>query len=59
MIYYLTFKTPDALDQIMQDVNPGEERDKLLALAERYIKYEECVTLILDTEKMSVTIKEV
>jgi hypothetical protein len=50
------FKTPDAVDYALEDIEDEDEKEEVKQQLSKYIKYEECVTLELDTEtgKMEV-----
>jgi len=42
----LTFKTPDVLEDIKSDV----ERDLVIKLAKKFVRYDEYIKIELDTE---------
>jgi hypothetical protein len=54
----LHFKTPDALHYAMEDLT-SEEKDAMEELASRWIQYQECVTVEIDTEKETCVVVEV
>jgi len=58
MIYELTFKTPDVLEQF-DSIECTHEQERATELAKKYLKYGECVTLLVDTDKQTVTVEEV
>lgn len=49
-------KTPDCLEYAAEDLNE-EEKEKFLSLCERWFRYGECVTLEIDTESETCTVK--
>ena len=57
MIYELTFKTPDVLEQF-DSIECTHEQDRAIDLAKKYLQYDELVTLLVDTDKNTVTVKE-
>ena len=54
MIVRLTFKTPDAVDEALNDV-PEEQRDEARAAAEKWVEYGEYLYVDIDTEKGTCT----
>ena len=49
----IDMKTPDCLDYATEDLSE-EEREEIKKLASRWFRYEECVTLELDTETQTL-----
>jgi hypothetical protein len=45
-----TFKTPDAVDDVLSDIHDEDEQDTMKNLANKFFKYGEYVTVELDTE---------
>lgn len=58
MKFSLTFKTPDVLDQLCEDIEDGIVLASCIHTAKKFIQYGECVTLEFDTETQSVIVKE-
>lgn len=44
----LSFKTPDVIEQALEDV-PDELHDKVREICETIIEYDECLTVEIDT----------
>lgn len=55
MIVHISFKTPDAVDNAIEDLSE-EEAAKVLSITKKYIKYGECVTLEVDTDNETITV---
>jgi len=58
MIVTVSFKTPDVLDYALEGIDEDEAEEVKAKLA-KWIKYEECLTVEFDTDKMTATVKEV
>jgi hypothetical protein len=56
MVFSLTFKTPDVLQQL--DDVPGDDLLEACLLAEQYVKWQEYVTLVFDTDKQTVIVEK-
>ena len=50
MILRIGFKTPDAVDNALQEV-PEDDRYAVKGLLKNWIQYGECITVEVDTEK--------
>jgi len=55
----LTFKTPDVLDQIQDQVGADDdvELDKINSTIGRFVEHEEYITIIFDTERRTATVE--
>ena len=49
----LIFKTPDVTDQILK-----EEYDKAKSVIDKFVRYNESITVIFDTETETCRVKE-
>lgn len=54
MTFTLMFKTPDVLDQLHNDFY-GADLEEAMRFAEKFVKYGECIKIVFDTEKQTVT----
>jgi hypothetical protein len=62
MIIPIHFKTPDAVHYALESVGWDEEDLEYAdyyRIFKQWIQYGECVTLLFDTEKKTLTVKEV
>jgi hypothetical protein len=55
MIFRIGFKTPDAVDYATEDV-PEEEMQAVKSVIAKWVKYGECITVEVDTEKETCTV---
>lgn len=55
MKFRITLKTPDAVDYAIADL-PEDEQDDARAIARRFVKYGELVTIELDTETQTASV---
>lgn len=58
MVFRLTLKTPDLLDQF-DGIECTHQQEAATELAKKYVKYGELVTLLVDTDKNTVTVEKV
>lgn len=56
MKFTLSFKTPDALDQIEDDFEDELEKNAAIELAKKYVEYGECIRVEFDTETQSAKV---
>lgn len=52
----LTFKTPNAVEMALIDVEDEDERNTLRSLVEEYVRYGELITVEFDTEARSAKV---
>jgi hypothetical protein len=52
----VTFKTPDAVDEALQDITNEEELIEMQAFLKTYIKYNEYVRIEFDTVAKTATV---
>jgi len=48
----VTFKTPDALDRVLEDLSE-EDQERVKEVSERWIKHGEVITIEIDTVKVT------
>jgi len=58
MVYTLTFKMPDVLDQIDEQVDNEEDREIAKVVARKFVSYDEYATIEIDTETGTAAVKE-
>ena len=57
MIIEVGMKTPDCLFYAIEDLDV-DQRAEIVNLCDKWFKYKEAVTLVIDTEKKTCTVKE-
>lgn len=58
MKFSLTFKTPDVLDQLCEDITDPEAQLLAIQTAKKFIQYGEYLTVEFDTETQSAIVEE-
>lgn len=51
----LTFKSPDVLEQVMNELDE-DQQDELKEVADKFIKHEEYITVEIDTDTKTCTV---
>ena len=54
----ITMKMPDVFDQIDEQVQDPDAAAAAKVVARRWFEYDECVTLVLDPQKGTMTVLE-
>lgn len=58
MIIELTFKTPDVIEQALDDSwATADEKEKAEKICQKFVSYGEYATIIVDTEEETATVK--
>lgn len=57
MLVKVTFKTPDVIDGVFDDIVDEEEMMDAKKFIREYIKYDEYVTLLFNTKTRTVTVE--
>lgn len=56
----VTFKTPDAVgDELANEAIPAKDKAAFRAMVKKFVEYEECVTIVFDTETRQVTVEPI
>jgi hypothetical protein len=56
MTFSITFKTPDAMDYALKDIEDEDEREEVKKFLSKFIKYSECITVEFDTKAKTATV---
>jgi hypothetical protein len=54
----LNFKTPDVAEYALEGLDE-DAQDEVLAVINKFVRWGECVTIVLDTETQTATVKAV
>jgi len=58
MKFIVTFKSPDAVNQALEDSVPQNKRKEVKSLLEKWIKWEEYLDVEVDTETKKIRVLE-
>ena len=57
MVFEIHFKTPDALCEVLKDLDE-EEQEIAKSVCSKWVRYGENITVIVDTEKETCEVKK-
>lgn len=58
MKFTLSFKTPDVIDQALEDIDEEDQREDIKRVADKFLQYGEYLRVEFDTEAQTATVKE-
>lgn len=58
MKFSVLTKTPDVLDQVLEDIDNEDERTAIKSVIEKFIEYDEYLVVKFDTETKTAVVKE-
>ena len=58
MILRVTFKTPDVAQYALDEITDENELQKAKEVLEKYVRFDELITVLFDTESQTATVAE-
>lgn len=58
MKFILSFKTPDVIDQALENIDEEDQREGIKCVADKFLQHGEYLSVEFDTETQTATVKE-
>ena len=57
MKIYIDMKTADAISNAIEDIEDDRQKEEIKQLAEKWFRFGECITVVLDTEAKTCIVR--